>query len=53
MVLEFKDGGLGSERIDPSTEKKLVRKLDLNILPWVLLLYLFSFLDRVNIGNAK
>jgi hypothetical protein len=32
---------------------KLVRKLDLNLLPWLCLLYLASFLDRTNIGNAK
>ncbi|CAM1509126.1 Fc.00g028650.m01.CDS01 [Cosmosporella sp. VM-42] len=34
-------------------EKKLVRKLDLHIIPLVMALYLFSFLDRVNIGNAR
>jgi hypothetical protein len=34
-------------------EKKLVRKLDLRIIPWLTLLYLISFLDRTNIGNAK
>lgn len=27
-------------------EKKLVRKLDLHIIPLVMVLYLFSFLDR-------
>lgn len=32
--------------IDHAAEKKLVRKLDLNIIPIVMLLYLFSFLDR-------
>ncbi|KAJ5706778.1 hypothetical protein N7488_006579 [Penicillium malachiteum] len=34
-------------------EKNLIRKIDLHILPVVVLLYLFSFLDRVNIGNAR
>ncbi|UNI17643.1 hypothetical protein JDV02_003971 [Purpureocillium takamizusanense] len=34
-------------------ERKLVRKLDLHIIPLVMGLYLFSFLDRVNIGNAR
>ncbi|KAK8222118.1 hypothetical protein M8818_000288 [Zalaria obscura] len=38
--------------LDPVREKKLVRKLDLYIIPPVMLLYLLSFLDRVNIGNA-
>lgn len=34
-------------------EKKLLRKLDFKIIPWLTLLYLISFLDRTNIGNAK
>jgi sugar phosphate permease len=38
---------------DLNAEKKLVRKLDLFIIPITMLLYLFSFLDRVNIGNAR
>lgn len=32
--------------IDRAKEKKLVRKLDLHIIPVVMLLYLLSFLDR-------
>jgi hypothetical protein len=32
--------------IDPVFEAKLVRKLDIYIIPVVMLLYLFSFLDR-------
>ncbi|RQM08698.1 hypothetical protein DH86_00000424 [Scytalidium sp. 3C] len=34
-------------------EKQLLRKLDLTLLPPLTLLYLLSFLDRSNIGNAK
>ncbi|KAF2405535.1 MFS nicotinic acid transporter-like protein Tna1 [Trichodelitschia bisporula] len=34
-------------------DKKLVRKLDLKLIPWLSFLYLISFLDRTNIGNAK
>ncbi|RSL56343.1 hypothetical protein CEP53_006806 [Fusarium sp. AF-6] len=34
-------------------EKRLVTKLDFYIIPLVMVLYLFSFLDRVNIGNAR
>ena len=34
-------------------EKKLVRKIDMNLLPLFIVLYLLSFLDRGNIGNAK
>lgn len=32
--------------VDPVVEAKLVRKLDLYIIPVVMLLYLLSFLDR-------
>jgi hypothetical protein len=32
--------------IDPIEEAKLVRRLDLFIIPLTMLLYLFSFLDR-------
>lgn len=34
------------ESIDPRFEAQLVRKLDLYIIPVVMLLYLLSFLDR-------
>ncbi|KAL8701304.1 MAG: hypothetical protein Q9201_004975 [Fulgogasparrea decipioides] len=34
-------------------EKRLVAKLDRYIIPIIMMLYLFSFLDRVNIGNAR
>ncbi|KAI8801779.1 major facilitator superfamily domain-containing protein [Cladochytrium replicatum] len=36
-----------------SEEQLIVRKMDKNIIPWVTVMYLLSFLDRVNIGNAK
>ncbi|CAL5873068.1 uncharacterized protein PFLUO_LOCUS7337 [Penicillium psychrofluorescens] len=34
-------------------EKALLRKLDYRLLPPLTLLYLLSFLDRSNVGNAK
>lgn len=37
----------------PQEERRLLRKVDWNILPIPTLLYLLSFLDRSNIGNAK
>lgn len=38
--------------IDPVAERRLVRKLDWKLIPWLSLLYLISFLDRTNVGNA-
>ncbi|KAL1412688.1 hypothetical protein Q8F55_000435 [Vanrija albida] len=34
-------------------EKKLLRKLDMRIVPCIWALYTLSYLDRANIGNAK
>ncbi|CAF1424144.1 unnamed protein product [Rotaria sp. Silwood1] len=34
-------------------DEKILRKLDLHLIPTMTLLYLLSFLDRVNIGQAK
>ncbi|KAK0704319.1 MFS transporter-like protein [Lasiosphaeris hirsuta] len=37
----------------PELDKRLNRKFDLHILPWLFGIWLFSFIDRSNIGNAK
>lgn len=34
-------------------EKAILRKMDIRLIPMLALLYLLSFLDRGNIGNAK
>lgn len=39
--------------IDPVAERRLRLKIDLYVVPTVSLLYLFCFIDRANIGNAK
>ncbi|KAI5831300.1 MFS general substrate transporter [Schizophyllum commune Tattone D] len=38
---------------DPVEHRRILRKIDWHLLPFVSLLYLLSFLDRSNIGNAK
>ncbi|KAH7018198.1 putative vitamin H transporter [Microdochium trichocladiopsis] len=38
---------------DTEEEKRLVRKIDLYLLPCIWCMYLMSYLDRTNIGNAK
>ncbi|KAL3458330.1 major facilitator superfamily domain-containing protein [Aspergillus heterothallicus] len=42
-----------SSPFDPAVEARLRRKIDLYILPTVALMYLFCFIDRANIGNAR
>ncbi|KAF9467805.1 MFS general substrate transporter [Collybia nuda] len=46
-------GSQPSERDKILEEKRLVRKLDNRILPIACLLYLFAYLDRSNLGNAR
>ncbi|TFY76493.1 hypothetical protein EWM64_g7519 [Hericium alpestre] len=36
-----------------TAERRLVRKLDMRILPIACLMYLFAYLDRSNLGNAR
>ncbi|CAD0099389.1 unnamed protein product [Aureobasidium mustum] len=40
-------------QFDPKAEAKLRTKIDFMIIPTVFMLYLFCFIDRANIGNAK
>ncbi|KAK4494587.1 hypothetical protein PRZ48_013943 [Zasmidium cellare] len=46
------DAGLSDEE-RKALDKKLMRKVDSWLIPWLCLLYLLSFLDRTNIGNAR
>lgn len=39
--------------IDTATARRLNRKLDLRVLPPLVVLWFWSFIDRVNIGNAR
>ncbi|KAG8764510.1 hypothetical protein FRC12_008053, partial [Ceratobasidium sp. 428] len=43
---------LDNDEVKPNA-RRLLRKVDRNIIPWVTALYLLSFLDRSNIGNAR
>ncbi|PKY08745.1 MFS general substrate transporter [Aspergillus campestris IBT 28561] len=38
---------------DAVSERALLWKLDLHVVPILTLLFLFAFLDRINIGNAR
>ena len=49
------DGNLNLFNPDVDTsgvdERKLLRKIDFALIPWLSLLYLLSFLDRSSIGK--
>lgn len=36
-----------------TTERKLVTRIDLHVIPFLCVMYLLAFLDRVNIANAN
>ncbi|KAH7176985.1 major facilitator superfamily domain-containing protein [Dactylonectria macrodidyma] len=50
---ESVDEGSTEDQTFGVNEKQLVRKLDRHLVPLIMLLYTVSFLDRVNIGNAR
>ncbi|KAK2757234.1 hypothetical protein FQN54_004748 [Arachnomyces sp. PD_36] len=37
----------------PEEEKKLLRSIDMILMPTIFIMYLLSYMDRTNIGNAK
>ena len=49
--IEANDGAEEAE--DPMEAKRVLRKIDLRLIPLLMLLYTLTFLDRVNIGNAR
>ncbi|QPC70605.1 hypothetical protein HYE68_001357 [Fusarium pseudograminearum] len=59
MHSEHMGGGLSQEDADfvnnfPEDRKKaVVRKVDMRLIPMLVLLYLIAYLDKTNIGNAK
>ncbi|CAK7202151.1 hypothetical protein SEUCBS139899_004871 [Sporothrix eucalyptigena] len=38
---------------DPAHKAKVLRKVDLRLIPMMMLLYLMAYLDKTNIGNAQ
>ncbi|KAI9671550.1 MAG: hypothetical protein M1817_003602 [Caeruleum heppii] len=57
----YYDPGMGNAQYDDhlhvvcpghTTERRLVNKIDFRVIPFLCILYLLAFLDRVNISNA-
>jgi len=53
LMLESPSGSESHLGFDKGMTSKLVRKIDWHIVPFLALLYLLSYLDRTNIGNAR
>ncbi|KAL3444463.1 major facilitator superfamily domain-containing protein [Aspergillus insuetus] len=49
---DLKDGEISTPP-DDSLDAKVLRKCDLHVVPILTVLFLFAFLDRINIGNAR
>ncbi|KAH9240765.1 hypothetical protein K456DRAFT_1744608 [Colletotrichum gloeosporioides 23] len=43
----------GALSSDKDIERRIVRKIDIRLMPFTALIYLLCYLDRLNIGNAK
>ncbi|KAF9553590.1 MFS general substrate transporter [Agrocybe pediades] len=52
-MYETSAGQFSGPTFDAARTARLLRKMDWNIVPFLSLLYLLSFLDRTNIGNAR
>ena len=48
-----KFGDAENVALSKEAERKIIMKTDLHVLPILFLLFLVSFVDRTNIGNAK
>lgn len=53
-TMEKKEGSIIEEQLnDPAyraAEKRIVRKLDITLMPIIFILYMFNYLDRNNIA---
>ena len=52
-AVKVNDRNIAHFDIDPIAEKKLLRKLDLRVVPVLWVLFLLAFLDRTNIGTLR
>ncbi|WVW80701.1 hypothetical protein I302_102687 [Kwoniella bestiolae CBS 10118] len=59
QIEELNASGPGAEELDfianfdEVKKRKMYRKIDIRLVPMLAALYLFSYIDRANIGNAK
>lgn len=53
LTVTANDRAAAKYDIDPVAEKKLLRKIDLRLIPILWFLFMLAFLDRTNIGNAR
>jgi hypothetical protein len=47
------NGSIQDDPTDPIEAKRILRRIDWRLIPLLMFLYTLTFLDRVNIGNAR
>ncbi|PKX94190.1 putative MFS transporter [Aspergillus novofumigatus IBT 16806] len=52
-IEDIKSASVPSDDIDRAAERRLLWKCDLHVVPILTVLFMFAFLDRINIGNAR
>lgn len=55
VSVRFEHAGVYRPEVNTSgiDERRVLRKIDWHVVPWLAVLYLLNFLDRGNIGNAR
>lgn len=53
LTPSLKPSAPSTSPVDSVAERRLLWKLDLHVVPILTALFLFAFLDRINIGNAR
>ena len=55
IVFTVPDNDVYRPEVDTSgiDERRLMRRIDWHVVPWLAILYLLNFLDRGSIGNAR
>ena len=51
--VDYKDVIAQADAGDAELEKRVQRKLDRHILPWIFIIWLLAFIDRSNIGMSS
>ena len=53
LTVKANDRNIARYDIDPEAEKRLLRKLDMRVVPVLWFLFMLAFLDRTNIGQKN
>lgn len=53
LRVQANDRRIAQFEIDPEAEKRLLRKLDLRVVPVLWFLFMLSFLDRTNVVRSR